>query len=807
MEDQFMVQQQVTKTEQLGMTFKEMLAKYVRFLPFIIICVAFALLGAYLYLRYTTLTFRSTGALVVKEDNGGPGGGGQGGDRFQQMFVLDNSINIKNEIEIIRSRPLLKRVIEELGLNYTYYVKGKIKESNIYTASPIKLETFEIADSTIFFQLGVEVLDDKTFRLAGEPNPISFGQVFETDKGVFRVTRNPIASLSNEYRIVWQPTDEVANQISGNLIVAPGAAAGIIQLAYETTNAHLAADLINKLMKEYQVATREDKNETNKRMLDFIDGRLKGVERELDSVTRRLLAYQRENNLINSESQSAGYFSKIEETDEEINKERVQDYFAQMIDTYLRDQQNKNDLVPSSFNLEDGTLTTLIGAYNVAQLERKTMIDSNIPETNPAVKQKEDEVERLRLNILESLRNLRKAIAANVTRLQQSSTRAVAELRSLPIKEQNLMEIKTQHETKQAVYNLLLEKREQTAISLAGTISNMKVIEEARPNTVPVKPNRKSTLMIAALVGLALPALFIFASEMLNDKVNSRQDVEKLTTVPIVGEIGHSFEKEPLVVRPNHRGIIAEQFRILRSNLQYILPHVQKPVLMVTSSFSGEGKSYISTNLGAVMALANKKTIILEFDIRKPKVLSHLSIPKKPGIINFLLGKASLEELPIPVPGYDHLYVMACGPVPPNPAELLLDEKLDLLFAYLKQNFDVIIIDTAPVGMVSDAMSLSRYADATMYIVRHGYTFKKQVAMIEDFHNQGKLPKVSILMNDVNMRTSYGYYGYGRYGYGYGYGGKRTNGYFDEELPQRNGWSKWMRWLDMNKWDKTKTKV
>jgi capsular exopolysaccharide synthesis family protein len=806
MEDQFFIQQQASKAEKPGMSVKELLYKYIRFLPLIIISVAFALLGAYLYLRYTTPTFQSNGALVVKEDNGtAGGGGGTSGDRFQQMFVMDNSINIKNEIEIIRSRQLLKRVIEDLGINCTYFVKGKIKESNIYTASPIRLEAYEIADSSASFELAIEVVDEKAFRLAGEQKPIAFGQVFDTEQGVFRLIRNPVASLSNEYRILWQPTDVVAGDVANRLIVSPGAAAGIIQVLYEATNAELAADFINKLMQEYQVATREDKNETNRRMLDFIDSRLKGVERELDSVTRRLLAYQRENNLINAESQSAGYFTKIETTDEELNKERVQDYFAQMIDSYLSNQQNAYDLVPSSFSLEDGTLTTLIGAYNVAQLERKTLIDSQVPETNPAVKQKEDEIERLRVNILESLRNLRQAIAANMNRLQEANSRAMAEVRSLPIKEQNLLEIKTQQETKQAVYNLLLEKREQTAITLAGTISNMKVIEEARPKSLPIKPNRNTVLMIAVLAGLVLPALFIFGKEMLNDKVSSRQDVEKITEVPIVGEIGHSYEKMPLVVRPNHRGVVAEQFRILRSNLQYILPHVQKPVLMVTSSFSGEGKSYISTNLGAVMALANKKTVILEFDIRKPKVLSHLGITKKAGIINYLLGKASLEELPIPVAGYDHLYVVACGPIPPNPAELLLDEKLDLLFAYLKQNFDVIIIDTAPVGMVSDAMSLSRYTDATLYIVRQGYTFKKQVGMIDEFHAQGKLPKMSILINDVNLRSSYGYYGYGRYGYGYG--DKKMNGYFDEEQPQVNGWRKWTRWIDMNKWDRTKTKA
>jgi capsular exopolysaccharide synthesis family protein len=259
-----------------------------------------------------------------------------------------------------------------------------------------------------------------------------------------------------------------------------------------------------------------------------------------------------------------------------------------------------------------------------------------------------------------------------------------------------------------------------------------------------------------------------------------------------------------MVVKANNRGIVAEQFRIIRSNLQYVLTNIQKPVILVTSSFSGEGKSFVSTNLGAVMALANKKTIILEFDIRKPKVLSHLGIPKQPGITNYLLGSISLEQLPIPVPNYENLFVLACGPVPPNPSELLLDPKIGELFSYLKENFDVVIVDTAPVGMVSDALTLSKFADATLYITRQGHTYKKQITLLDEFHTQRKLPKMSIILNDVKLQTGYGYYGYGRYGYGYGQSSK--SGYFsDEERP--NGFMrKWFGWLDMKSWDK-KTKV
>lgn len=249
--------------------------------------------------------------------------------------------------------------------------------------------------------------------------------------------------------------------------------------------------------------------------------------------------------------------------------------------------------------------------------------------------------------------------------------------------------------------------------------------------------------------------------------------------------------------------MVAEQFRIIRSNLQYVLNKKEKSTILVTSSFSGEGKSYVSTNMGAVLALAGKKTVILEFDIRKPKILSGLGMAKGPGITNYLIGKAELKDIIKPLPEHENLFILGCGPIPPNPAELLLDQKVEDMFAWLKENFDVVLVDTAPVGMVSDAMTLSKFADSTLYLVRQGHTFKKQVALIDEFYKENKLPKLSIIINDVKVKAGYGYYGYGRYGYGYGYG---YGSYYEEEVAPRNFFEKIIDWFNFRRFFKKSKK-
>jgi capsular exopolysaccharide synthesis family protein len=460
---------------------------------------------------------------------------------------------------------------------------------------------------------------------------------------------------------------------------------------------------------------------------------------------------------------------------------------ATRIQDYLRDKGNDLTTVPSSLGIEDPTLNGLVSSYNKTQMERKELLENVMP-GHVMVKHKTEEAEALREKILENVRNIRSSYSSTIGMVRSIGSQATSQLKTLPNKKQDLINIQQQLESKAQIYNTLLVKREESAIALASTISNTKVLQEAEPNTQPVKPRSRNIQMLSIVIGIIIPTLIIVILEVLNDKVTSKNDIERLTDATVLGEVGHSQGQQTLVVTTSNRKVIAEQFRILRSNLQYVINSVEKPVIMVTSSFSGEGKSFISTNMGAVMALANKKTVILEFDIRKPKVMSGLGLTKNAGLTNFILGTVTADKLPLPVPGCENLFVLPCGPIPPNPSELLLDPKLTELFSYLRQNFDVVIIDTAPVGMVSDALTLSKYADCTLYIVRQRHTFKKQISLVNEYYLQGKLPKLSIVMNDVKIGGGYGNYGYG---YGYGYG----SGYFEDEDPKVNNLNKWFGWL------------
>jgi capsular exopolysaccharide synthesis family protein len=746
------------RSELWNMSFRDLFYKYVRFLPLFIFSVALTLFGAYIYLRYSIPIYNVGGSMVIKSEQTG-GGRSQ---KFEDVFVNDKAQNIQNEIEILKSRPLMQRVIDSLHLQFTYYAKGKIKTVNIYKQSPFLINAINITDSSSTFSIKVKLLNDHEFRINSDKQTYTYGQTFKNSKGSFSFKRNPAYPAIGEYSVVWLPASSGARVYAGDLQINPKTpGTGILNISMMTDNSQMGADIVNKLMDEYAIYTIQQKKESSDKILSFIDDRLDVTGSELDSVQKVLLNFKERNKLIDAEKQSSGYFGNISESDKFINLQKLEQDKAGLINVY-----------------QDATLNQLIIEYNKAQIERQQLLDANIPLDNPAVREAESQIEKLRVNMLEAIKNINASIASSIGETRLNNLENQAELQKIPGKVKEQMEIEQHAQSLQNLYKYLQEKREETAITRASTISNSSIIDMAYSTDTPVKPNRKAIQILAILLGLGLPALFIFIGEVLNDKVSTRFDIEKLTSAPILGEIGHSFSNKVLVVSKTTRSMVAEQFRIIRSNLQYILNKSERSTILVTSSFSGEGKSYVTTNMGAVLALAGKKTIILEFDIRKPKILSGLEIQKGPGITNFLVGKANLQDIIKPVPEQENLFVLGCGPVPPNPSELLLDPKMDEMFDWLKANFDVILVDTAPVGMVSDAMTLSKFADSTLYLVRQGHTFKKQIALIDEFYVGNKLPKISIVINDVKIKPGYGYYGYGRYGYGYGYG---YGSYYDEE--------------------------
>lgn len=791
------------KSELWSLSLRDLFYKYVRFLPIIILSVALALFAAYAYLRYATPIYSVTGTILIKSEKDG----GRS-DKFEDIFVNDKALNIQSEIEVLKSKPLMQRVVRKLNLEVSYFSKGKIKSSNIYRQGPFLVEFLQLADSARHFVLKIKFGENNQFKVNDDKQVVTFGQVFRNNDGVFRLVRNRKDNIpiTGEYQVTWQSTAAAAGALAGGVQVnTKTLGTGILNITMQTANPLMGADVVNMLMDEYAMYTIEEKNKTSDQILSFIEGRLTKLGDELDSVQQVLLNYSNLNNIIDIDIQSNSYFESIKDVDKLINEQQLKVNVADYIREYLRDKKNAfaRIVVPSSLGLDDLTLNSLVEGYNKLQLERQAMVDGNIPEANPLVQEKNSEIEKIRLSIMENIGNIRQTYASSMADLRRQSALSQSQLKTLPFKAKEYYEIKRQVESKQALYKLLQEKKEETQITRSANVPNSRVIDKAYPPASPVRPNRRSIQIMAILLGLALPAMVIFIGEVLNDKVATRFDIEKITAAPILGEVGHSYSEKVLIVNKTTRSMVAEQFRIIRSNLQYIVANkVDKTTILVTSSFSGEGKSFVSTNMGAVLALAGKKTVILEFDIRKPKVLSGLNMPKGTGITNYLVGKNDdLSTLIRPVPGHDNLFVLGCGPIPPNPSELLLDQRVDAMFAWLKANYDVIIVDTAPVGMVSDAMTLGKFADCTLYLVRQGHTFKKQVALIDEFYQGAKLPKVSIIINDVKMKPGYGYYGYGRYGYGYGYG---YGSYYEEEHPPKTFVDKMLSMLDLRKWFKKK---
>lgn len=402
-------------------------------------------------------------------------------------------------------------------------------------------------------------------------------------------------------------------------------------------------------------------------------------------------------------------------------------------------------------------------------LKREELLKTGFTLQHPGIKTIENQLEKVRGNIIEDLVNLEKSANKVSERKIVEYSSALAKAKNIPEVQKEYVEIFRQQSIKEKLYLYLLQKREESEITRASTVGNSLPIDPAISGG-QVSPNVPAIYRSALLVGFLIPLAFIYLIDLMNDKVIVRNDIARVTTAPIIGEVAHhSSQNRVLVVSNKDRSVLAEQFRILRTNIGFLLgPETQSPVLLVTSSIAGEGKTFCSMNLAAVWGIAGKKTVILELDLRKPKIAKSLGLINEKGITHFLTGQVAPETLPLKIPNTDNLYIVPAGIIPPNPSEMIMDPRMAEFISYLKTQFDVIIIDSAPVGLVSDSKIIATLADATIYIIRQRFTVKKQLPFINELYTQQLLPNVGILVNDVKIGGINSYYGYG-YGYGYGY--------------------------------------
>lgn len=758
---------------------RHILVKYLRHYPYFILSLALAATLVFLYLKYSTSLYQIKATLLIKNDNGP---GGQTNDLFKDLFLPGNSKNVENEIEILRSASLTKRVVEKKGLQKMIFLKGKIRNANLYHSAPFNLDILKVKDSSNSVSLIINIIDSRSYTIAGSKEQYRFGDVVEHPMMTFKLSPNePFLSRKGAVSciITWRPIDDAADRFLSTMEVKKvNKFADIIQLDILADNDQEGLDFLNELMNQYNELAVEDKNKTTEQTDEFITQRLDIIKKELEDVESKLKEYQQRNNVLDIDGQTQMYMNVVQENDKQLLDVTIREDVVKALSDYINDSKNYGRLVPNNLGLEDVALNMYIKQYNDAILLRDRELLSTTKE-NPVVIGLEKQIVSLRTNIQESIRKLKQSIDITRNNIVSQNSRFGSQIASLPAKQRELLEIKRQQGIKQELYIFLLKKREENALQKAATISNSRVVDQASTSKQPSKPNKRILYTFAIILGLFLPIIFIYLKELLNDKVRGKADVKSRTSTPILGSIGHSEDKKAPLVVTKTRKVIAEQFRVIRTNLKYFLSKVEKPVIMVTSSFSGEGKSFISTNLAAAFALSGKKVILLEFDLRKPRIASTFGLPKQKGLSNLLYGNADVKDIIYEMPDVPNLYFIPCGAVPPNPAELLLNGTLKQLFDDLKQDFDMIVVDTAPAGLVSDAFVLGEYSNTTIYIVRHGYTFKKQMPQVEEYYQGKRLPGMAIIINDIDAE-SMEMYGYDSYQYG--------KGYYDDE--ERRPWYK-----------------
>lgn len=779
-----------TETRFSNVSPRELVLKYMHFFPWVALSIVIALVIAYVKLRYSPSVYSVIGTMVVQD----PNPYNSKADKFNEIFFSGPDRKLNDEIQVIRSRNLARRVVRGMGLEFEYYNQGKIRSTLVYSGdSPIACDVLRIKDSTAPFSLQIIIQSEKGFKLDEMGPEIEFSKPFSVAAGDFVVHRvkSDIRNFaSNKFFIAYQPLDlQAASLINSLSAKTLGESTNIIQLTYTTENPKSGIDIVNEWMAVYQKSGLEEKRQIAVNALNFIGEQMDTVELELNSVEKSMQSFRETNKIYNPEHQSETFFKSLSDLESQITAQGVRVENVNYLIRYLSDQGNPHRQVVSLLGIEEPSLAIQIEEFNRLQVYRETLLKTTTA-SNPLVTSLDASLEKLRANILTNLNNVKKSNESLLKMLVNKNSAKNREISTIPGKEKQLLDIARRQKILEELYSFLLQKKLETSIGAASTISNVKVIESALASDIPVLPNRRGTYLLSFFIGAFVPVSFFFLREYLNDKLVSREDIQRITKVPIIGELTHSEDSKTIVVTKHGRKLIAEQFRILRTNLQYVLPRKEDVVVLVTSSSSGEGKSFISTNLGVVMALAGKKTVILEFDIRKPKIMSSLNLANKVGITNYLIGKAKFKDIVVPVPECDNLYVIPCGAIPPNPSEMLLDPRLDELFREVKELFDFVVIDTAPVGLVSDSIVLSRFADVCFYIVRHDYTFKKQLQILNDIDENRKLPKVNLVVNDIKIAKGYGqYFGYGGYGYldgSYGYGADPGSSYFDSPQPRKS---------------------
>jgi tyrosine-protein kinase Etk/Wzc len=789
--------------------FKAIFFKIYHYWYFFIITIFISLLLAFILNKYTHSVFEASTTILIEDE--------RSRSNLNPEEVLDygsfsDMTNLENEIGKLKSYPLASRVISEMNMDVSYYEEQNFISYEIYKNSPFTVIYDENISQPLNLQINIKFISSTSFtieargekislynyqqdKVQGEPVAIQLEGEFKigeeiigehysfriflkdefddelTEKRFYFTFNNPDALISHLQSITVEPINQKST---------------IIKISLTGNNRHKLIDFLNKLTEVYRKQSLEKKNQIAINTIAFIDSQLTEITDSLIYTEAELQDYRASERVMSIDYKASEVFGALTELESKKAELLVKLKYYRYLKEYLIKSKEINDIVaPSSIGVDDDLLTKLIIDLGRLDSEKSELLVT-AREKNPMVKSLDEQILKTKVAAIESIDNIIQTSNISLEDLNNRIQKLEWEISKLPATQRELLGIERKFKLNDAIYTYLLRKRSEAQIAKASNLPDNEVIDPAIINkTSKVSPKTQTNYLIALIIALIIPISFIFIKDYLNDKIIERRDVENITKLPIIGHIIHSSKETKVVVADYPKSSISESFRAVRTNLQFLTQGKEKQTLLVTSTMVSEGKTFVSTNLASIFALFGKKTLLVGFDLRKPRIYQDFGLTNTEGISSYLIGKSNFEDIIQEAP-QENLFVVMAGPVPPNPSELIASKKTEDMFNKFKERFDYIIIDTPPVGLVTDAFLLMKYADANIFVVRQNFSNKKVFgSIIRDVENRD-IPNTSVLINDVNLtRSSYGYgtgygYGYG-YGYSYGYGYGYGYGYYSDE--------------------------
>lgn len=790
-------------SEKKEITLHEIISDYTRYWYLFVAGVIISLVIATLILRYSTPIYETQTTIIVKDERSG--GGAVELAALSELSFFANSFSSKkmeSEIVIIKSRNIISKTIKALNLNVVYYIEGAIKGTEIYSYKPININYINSENDTAtkFPKLIVNIIDRTSFSLSSDGDEDSktynFGDTIDLPSGKIIVVPNFqnenkfLSYIDKPIHAYYYSVESIARLYQGSIeAIHDGKNGDVLRLKIKSSLREKAEDFLNELMYQYNQDAINDKNQIALKTSEFIDSRLQIITRELDSVENNKEFFKSSNRLTDIESES----NLMMESASEFNKRQVdlttQIQLTKSIGNYL-ESSPVTELIPSNIGLNENEVSLSVNTYNQLVLERNKLLENSTVQ-NPVIVNIDGQLNHLHTSILKSVRTQQNRLELILKDLNVEENKFNTRLSQVPKKEKLFRDIVRQQNIKEQLYLFLLRQREETSISLAVTSPKAKIVDKALSSNSPVSPKRGIILLVSVLLGVLIPFVIIYIRYLLDIKINNRRDVERIINgTSIIGEIPRLHKKDSQLIRENDHSILAESFRILRTNLQFLFLNKESKndatkTIFVTSTIHSEGKTFVAFNLALSLATVNKKVILVGADIRNPQLHRYFSKGDKnqAGFTDYIArDDMDINQIIKRTEFHSNLDIMLSGTIPPNPAELLMLPRVETIFKELKEQYDYIIVDTAPSMLVADSILINKYADSTLYVVRAGYTDKKLLDFLNDSIREGKLKNIAVIINSVNTAN----YGYGnKYGYTYGQRKKGDFKNFFESLTKK----------------------